>query len=1749
MPKIRRKYILDIDNSTTSDRVYVLSNKKKSGILGLSIKNETKRLFNNSELIDNDYFDDSLCINTIEENICKELGLRIIELYKSTDELLNNEPYDSIISNKSYNLQDEKIIFNGDYNKKLSIKNKLISEPNEFILKNDVNKNIELKNLDDILNIDKIDKSTNEFISYKEDFDLINEEELNNLEKIELEINFEELNLYNTLKLMNKHEETDVFNQLTDHIKFSDCVRFCNYDDDDIVSSLFIPNGYYNFKEKRWEYNTLCSNVLYNDFFNSQAISINTNTYEKDFFNFNLNSGLLNKIYIPFDFYYQSSSIRQQKSKLFYYLNNLKRFNILTNETHDNNKILLSNSNNITSSRFWDCDQDHVIDLKDIIKEKFEVEKVKIDFNLTSKVDLIKNKKHLINNDILQITDENDGNNEIYKNENNFISSNISFYLLKLEDERKIEKQNNNDVISFYKNYLLNSFGQLKDEKINIFSFDGINEHIEQYDLEFNINNIYSGNISNQDNNFDLGFMKLKDIDDSEYNNFNGEISINENIESKFIYFQNNEITQNDFENKYFEKVVELTSNELNPDVYDYSYVSNNDNNLKTISYKNSTKIKANKSLIFNSNILLINSISPQIYNDSYDFEGYDKIIYSDGYYEKDFIRLDDKQISYISNLNFVKSNNSTEENIINVRSNYFSKENERTTNTIIETIMQIDENIDKYDGIFNHQISTVFNNYNYIEKINYNININGEEYNNTITIVNEDILKVDTYFSIKDFISFTRTENNFETTLNLEVLRVLECFNLFLNSFNTGTIDQIYSYINDLSVYLENFDFFINYGKSTYYRILSFIKLIEFAFIYPFIETDINNNLTTNWLKSIETEYKNNDIQKNYIIDEIINVISLSSINDNLLSNDIFVTLFELLPFNNQNILNQKEYLFDKKFNENKFGYFIGKNNDINYGFNTKNVEKNINNVSTFKNTGLDKKENKNIINYTFELDPNDKLVFGVNSFDSFSRTISKHSIKDKINITFYGKKLNKNSKPINNKISKLYENNENKTSKFNYKNKAFLENKYILDTMHNNPFIYYKKDILYTEEIVKIVDNSEAGFKFLNKETGQIINIDPNFYSNYEVIINNKDHILNKLNENFDIFKNVSTIENKINLFIDKKFGYFNEDINDTIQEFNISKTNANKFSLLNELIDYKEVVVQDNAIECDTNKLFSNKTEEFSIEQNIITNNEDLYLLDNNKVLKTIQFIKTYDIERLFRKSFINIRKKIKNNKEIIENFSLSKWCLVFQLFDEKNLQIDIQKLISNIKELSEDEVFEIDSDNGNKIIFSRFFNCQIKNSLENLSFNKRFYILNNVINDTFSIIVPLSMIETSTEDFYYTVLGTDNFTNSVLNVTQILTDLDQNVLLNIDYFNNSINSNDILIDVFNDESNDDYTSNVEIEFGLQEYTLKEEFILRANEKSNILNKSKLYEKFFSKNNKSYKKETILKDKYLNLNNSDILNTMLNNNEFYLNRKLNIFSLYNKKHKKKTVYDYICDFVKTDDIYSKFNKLSKFETLELNNNSIILNKTNIDSNNIIIFDVSDNFTFYNNNIEKSLYKDKIIENFNFNINETIDIEGNTFNKFNIKNNIDFSNYNSYKDKLLFAQSDNKEEFNKTKMLYFTYSKNNIDKMLYNKIDGYKFGIYDVYRRSQDFIFSSNRYGNFSDMLRYFVSYSYIDNINSNIFNVVEKKFINEYHQYILNNDASSRSINEGSNTDINSRLYYPFIEGENLEYLYQQ
>ena len=50
-----------------------------------------------------------------------------------------------------------------------------------------------------------------------------------------------------------------------------------------------------------------------------------------------------------------------------------------------------------------------------------------------------------------------------------------------------------------------------------------------------------------------------------------------------------------------------------------------------------------------------------------------------------------------------------------------------------------------------------------------------------------------------------------------------------------------------------------------------------------------------------------------------------------------------------------------------------------------------------------------------------------------------------------------------------------------------------------------------------------------------------------------------------------------------------------------------------------------------------------------------------------------------------------------------------------------------------------------------------------------------------------------------------------------------------------------------------------------------------------------------------------------------------------------------------------------------------------------------------------------------------------------------------------------------------------------------------------------------------------------------------NNSISNItVIKKYINEYFMYLENADKE-KSMHQGSNTDIYSRSYYPYIEGD--------
>lgn len=282
----------------------------------------------------------------------------------------------------------------------------------------------------------------------------------------------------------NSHPNNPTFDDrnawLADYVNF---LKNNNTQENSIyMSSHFLPNAFYNFKENRWEYNVIDNNNLSNLFLSNKQFNLNIDitkgtSENNNFFDFP------NSIT---DVYSSTSLIANQQGKLnyglshdslktteklFYIVNDFilmspicfsssyDRFNYVKEKDVVYN--VLTNTYGFPNSRKWKTNDNHSINMKDFLvtTEDFLLETVSFEGKLDIRAEPITKKGNIVNNTNNQynlselyadgvsravldseLWDDLESFNSdfnINQNASEYITSGINFYLLEVNNENK----------------------------------------------------------------------------------------------------------------------------------------------------------------------------------------------------------------------------------------------------------------------------------------------------------------------------------------------------------------------------------------------------------------------------------------------------------------------------------------------------------------------------------------------------------------------------------------------------------------------------------------------------------------------------------------------------------------------------------------------------------------------------------------------------------------------------------------------------------------------------------------------------------------------------------------------------------------------------------------------------------------------------------------------------------------------------------------------------------------------------------------------------------------------------------------------------------------------------------------------------------------------------------------------------------------------------------------------------------------
>ena len=1886
MPKIRYKKIED-----------TISEVSKSGILNSNFKKHIKlkddiagKYFQTEYIsaeekhyLGNDYYNDNDTF-VFEKNSQKSniLGLPAVPLESNPDNFLLTTDY-HFIENNIVSLAEEESI-----NRNHLTYSGLIQSPNKLNLldedlksvgefSSEILKEIKQNRIEEVFTpFNDAYASLYEGLSDEAIFETIDEEikenyHIGNQKIINIELDFSNNTdgfLVNTLFVTRKPAETTSLESLYDKKTYNDQYTFSQGEASSkfVISSHFLPNMFWNEKDKRWEYNSQKDLIHIDSSVLSQSGIVFPNAitgnYSENSGNIEIDNTGESTNNFTLDFiskFIESSPITNLISR---------------NESFPN---VLTDSYGFPYGKKWSPTKDHLINLRKYISREFLLEKVSIEGNVSLRSEYPTKAGNLFKEKSL--------------NEAFFINS---------------FPENASEIVSGLNFYLLKSnINKLKEKYKYIQGYRKFNSSLLKFKNSIDASNIIDKNLKDIKSNFvfdelpgEINLSNPREIGNKEilYEgikstltksiklNINNEIQIEDQHDFFFLDNQNENSISRYKRKNYITNVYNSEDLDLVDDAESLYFFRNTN-----------SKLENEYNLIFNTNKLFLSktpsstievgnfkNLDIETKTDLFidikekDFKVFDSCIYphSENYVTenefKTYSNLKEVNVtgevpfaaSFVLNLDyfdviFGEPGDVSRQDVINnlvtlgTSKEYFSSYSESENVKFVKpditifnsseittkglNISFIPESFDDVDltsgGVNRHFFAAKVEDIRDVVSEFYKYFIIVSTYNNTVylnltALRNSKIVTKLTEFyaeeiSVTDdaFVSLTDSLDNpvmlvSEEDFIFSKTSLFDKKRLFTSALKLCMLLQPLGYISKIKETFNNeFEFYCTFSTdadspyneisvgslytSTYYGNIDKLSVLNYTF----------TNLYSVLFKPIISDDANSQSAKFLINQRNTSICSIESLY--------------APPVTNEVSYEENISIFEGKFENRLNSHFY------------KNENKKINYITSsgkyFDDYSSSHQKSLNI------LKPNDDIVFGVSSFHGFNTQASFASLHKKVSIKLYGreiKPISKNESNYSSSIKKAFHGNDclkieienNKNSSKAYKNTELGQIKLIdtiqpdpitLSSLMNKKFKSNRKcitDKIVGKDVKKLILTDK---KIGGTEEDVIVDWHEKYYVNIykNEILNDKSKFLKtKFSDDFFVYYDVEGIT--ASYFTHKKSVSLRreayENINDVFVGFNnyanaeiynskdlklfsnkINNDDLLNFSIRDFFVNSNFLITDDlnNVYESKYNGLsskVSNEIDFVDLSYNIKPISSEitpitLYLEDTERFGSSIQYLK---IPRFLSFSGYSLKAFEKNIDKFDKNKTYETWCLVNQIRGAKSI-VD-QRLLSLIIRKGKINTpwggansYTLMLDNNSAV-----YSYSVVNVFKIA--NMPFMSIYNEKEDSFIMITPVYNNFLSYQGFSYQNLC--NF--SVLNSYDVNEDITDdysfvNVLFDEEeavQFKNRIENPDLTnfknenyapVDILESENNDYFirTGVVQIDFRDFKLLNGSEIIFSKNE--NSLEKTDFIEKNYS---------SLIDKHYIK---DETLFELLTSKEFTNDAKIES-SFLNQKIYQSRLYKKIGkNFVKTnvDVIYGIKNAAEvnlNTSNEDFKNVNLLAIKSYNPVNNRGSIHYLDNFScinsddvlrFYENTSEK-IFNDSgssISKNY-FEIdlkNSTVDFNNTLFESGVIidtnENNLplltkSFLGYSKEENYIFpgkpIASLSNKEEVDKCKLFFFGYRNGKDFKFPDDKIDGFRYGVmgHDSQREQYEFNFK-NSFGNFKDMTYYTQNYARIIVKNNALLeqHCVEKKYINEYYRYIDENAAKDRSTFIGSNTDIYSRQYYPYIESSDnsdLTYLYQ-
>lgn len=1885
MPKIRIKKIED-----------TLTEVKKSGILNSNFKKQARSnesvsgkyfqteyiSLNEKSYLGDSYFNDNDTF-VFEKNSKKSnlIGLPAIPLESDPNNFLLTTDSHFLLNNIVSLAEEESI------NRNHLTYNRLIQSPNKLDLSDDdlnstgnfsseILKEINQNHVVEVFTpfndqySSLYEGASNETILSTIDEEIKENYHIGNQKIINIELDFSNSVdglLLNTLFATRSLDDTISLENLYDKKIFNSQYTFSLGESTNkfAVTSHFLPNMYWNEKNKRWEYNSqkdlihVNSNLLSdNNIVFPNAI---TNNYSEDIDNIEIDATgeITNKHTLNFiSNFIETSPIT----------------NIISNRK--NFPSLLTNTYGFPYSEKWQPTEDHLINLNRYISREFLLEKVSIEGNVSLRSEYPTRTGNIFAEKSLS---EEFFVNSLSSSEKEIVSG-LNFYLLKssereqkkeykyiqgyrkfnstllkyrelLDQENKIDKNLSDIKLKFDFDKLSGEVNQTSPREINdqLVSYEGIKSTLTKV-VELKNNNQIQ--IANQNNFFFLDNQSENAIATYKSKNYTSSIDESENID-----------------------------------------LANNTNSLYFFE-NNKNKLKGDYDLLFNTSKLFISKTpNSTLEVDSFtnaDVETKEEI----------FIDIKEKDFKIFDSCTLPYSEDYVSESGFKAYSNL--KEIETTEEVPFTASLELD--LSYFDAIFGENVSEqdvinnlsnfgvtkdYFSSYSENDKVQFiipDITIFDSSYANTglnISFIPESF-DDPTYNSSNEHYFAKRVKNiqslqsdfykyfiivseaNSTVYLNMTALRNNKVVDLLVKFYSEEITVSDPAYVN-LTSNLNDPEFLTSNSTFSYYKLslidkkrlfTSAIKLClllsPFERIAKIKETFVNNNFK--FIFSFNTESSNpyNDINDKYLSNKTyygnINTIEVATYN----FVNLYTVFFKNLNEDDANSQNTKfiseqrptaysviesAYLpssVSEIFHEENISILEGKfENKLNSHFYKNLNEKN----EIITDSG------KSIESYSASkqkalhvLKPTDNIVFGVNSFHGFNTQSSFALLHKKINVKLYGreiKPIKKNESNYSSSIKKTFLGNNcldieiqgnRKTNNIAYKNTVENQIKTI-DTIQPDPFVLSEligkqfknerkcvvdnilgknvKKIILTDKVVDLVtDDIIADWHekyYLNIHRNSIANSKKQFLKTkfrndyfvyYDVEGISASYFTHKESLAFrrSVSDNITNIFNSYDVADVENADQYNK------KELKLFVDQNNNDSLLNYSI--RDFFVNSNfLIRDESNNIYEskysgiksnnfNEVKFLDLSYNIKQNNVDLYntitldLSNPERFSASLQYLKI--------PSYLSFnRYSLKSKNKDLEKFSINKtqetWCLVTQIngakdfVDQKLLKLVMKKGRTNTLWGASSYVLLQDNN---------LANYYYENSFEMPLINMPFMAIYNENNNTFIIVTPIEKnyllpLGESTSYESVSIFNVSNEYNSQENVSN------SNFMFNLfelesdyqNFINNIINPDASILGSYepkiDDGSENDYFIREGIltiifpDFFLEGDDLGNKGIVYSNNENTIEKNSFIDKNYASLIDKKYIKDEGLFDLLSSKEftesaaiDGSFLNQKIYQSRIYKKRgnnfiKTNIDIIYGIKNFKEVNLNIDSDDFKNINIIGikSYNPITNRNTFHyLDNFSSINDKDTIrfyENTNEELFNTSK--SLINKNYYELSLSDSTVS-FNDSLSSVIEASAESVSLLT-KN---FLSYSSSKNYIFpgkpIASLSNNDEVNKCKLFFFGYRNSNEFKFPDDKIEGFRYGIMGHDSQSEKYEFNfKDSFGNFKDMSYYTKNYARVILKNNTLLEqyCVEKKYINEYYQRVDEETAKNSSTFTGSNTDVYSRHFYPFIESSDnsdLTYLYQ-